>query len=758
MSFSLHRLPKVPAAPGRGDDPRADPTPRRQRAEGGLLWPLGDFLAIWRWHGVLMMGRGAQLGSQGSGYFHHETRFLSHAELKVDGRKIQSASAAVCGPDSLTARFLAHPGQPKPDPDGRVPQPSLEIELQCRLGRQLALAYRFVNRSPAPIAARLEWRIDADFIDQGGVESGRRRPRVQVERHWQAPDGLLLRSLHPKLRHATQVHLAGPSPFHWRQGEVHCALELDAQEEARIDIEITPLFDQAYAAELASIDNPIAPGRWRDGCSRLSVANAAVQQAWDTAAADLEALQLGDGQGDEPFTPAAGVPHYLGLFGRDTLMTGWQTGLLNPSILTGSLQLVGRWTADAIDPAHDAQPGRVLHQRELGPMALLGRNPFLRYFGDHSASALYLLGVASAYARSGDKERFAACRDPALRTLEWMDRFGDRDGDGLYEYATTARKGGLKNQGWKDSNEAIVYPDGRIVPDPIVVCEVQALFAAAKQAMASAFRAAGDAALADDLAGQAAEARQRFLQTLWMEDKGFVALGLDPEKGQIRSLASNGGECLAYGVLDHGQAQRVADRIMQPDFFSGWGVRTLCAAHPAYNPLGYHLGSVWPCFSALVARGFARYGFDAHLHALAGALFDAAGLFEQHRLPELFGGHARGDTDARPGLYPNACWPQAWSAGAIVLLVDTLLGLRPAAPLGAVLIEPRLPEWLDRVALRDVRLGKGRLDLEVRRRAGGEMVCEVRANTTGLRLHGPDLAEPSAAEAEAVRAHAYSLP
>jgi glycogen debranching enzyme len=276
--------------------------------------------------------------------------------------------------------------------------------------------------------------------------------------------------------------------------------------------------------------------------------------------------------------------------------------------------------------------------------------------------------------------------------------------------------------------------------------------------MASAFGSAGEAARADDLARQAAQARRRFQDCLWMEDEGFVALGLDPDKRQIRTLASNAGECLAYGVLDENQAKRVADRVMGPDFFSGWGIRTLAASHPAYNPLGYHLGSVWPCFSALVARGLARYGFDEHLHALARALFDAAGLFEHHRLPELFGGHARGQPDARPGLYPNACWPQAWSAGSILLLVDTLVGLKPAAPLGAALVQPRLPDWLELVSLSGIRLGKGHIDLEVRREAGGEMVCEVRANTSGLRLYGPGLADASAPDLEAVRAYVASLP
>jgi glycogen debranching enzyme len=391
-------------------------------------------------------------------------------------------------------------------------------------------------------------------------------------------------------------------------------------------------------------------------------------------------------------------------------------------------------------------------------MALLGKTPFLRYYGDHSASALFLIGLADAYARSGSAGWFRERRDLALRTLDWMDRYGDLDGDGLYEYRTFAGRHGLKNQGWKDSNEAILHPDGVLVPDPIVVCEIQALFAAAKQAMAAAFESAGEDALARDLAGQAEQARRLFEQTMWMEDEGFLAMGLDPDKRQIRTLASNAGESLAYGPLDEAKARRVADRLMRPDFFTGWGLRTLTASHPAYNPLGYHLGSVWPCFSALTARGFARYGFVEHCHTLTRALFEATTLFDHHRLPELFGGHARDEADRPPGLYPEACWPQAWSSGAIILLVDTLVGLKPAAPLGAVLVEPKLPPWLPRASLAGIRLGAGRLDLNVDRRPNGDMLCQVGANSTGLRVFGPGLQAPSPAEAEALRAYVGSLP
>jgi glycogen debranching enzyme len=251
----------------------------------------------------------------------------------------------------------------------------------------------------------------------------------------------------------------------------------------------------------------------------------------------------------------------------------------------------------------------------------------------------------------------------------------------------------------------------------------------------------GECELADDLEAQATEARRRFNEAFWMEDEGFVALGIDPSKEQITSIASNAGECLAYGVLDPDRARRVAERLMQPDLFSGWGIRTLSATHPAFNPLGYHLGSVWPCFTALTARGLARHGIWEAAHTLAKALLDATKLFDGGRLPELFGGHARDGEHPHPGLYPNACSPQAWSAGAIVLLVDTLVGLKPAAPLGAAVLEPNLPAWLPEITLRNVALGGGRIDLRVWRQPDGRSSCEVLADSSGLRLMGPGLGE-----------------
>ncbi|MGH2930604.1 MAG: hypothetical protein ACRDL8_20540, partial [Solirubrobacteraceae bacterium] len=336
----------------------------------------------------------------------------------------------------------------------------------------------------------LSWRAAADFRDQSGGGAEDDDSAAEADLEW-AQEALTLSSRHPKVKHAVRLAFSGGQRFYVEGSTVRCETHLASQEAARILVEVAPRFDPAFAHELppsAGTD----PKTWRDACARLETGSSQLGLAWERAAADIEALQLGDGEGEEGFVPAAGSPHYIGLFGRDVLMTALQTLALNPATARGALGLVGGWTADRYDPDRDAQPGRVLHQRQLGPWALTGKTPFLRYWGDHSASGLFLLCLAQTFAHDGDAGRFRSHRDLALRVLEWMDRDGDLDGDGLYEYRTLAGDKGLKNQGWKDSRDAILYPDGKIASDPLAVCEVQGLFYAAKRAMGACFRAVGD--------------------------------------------------------------------------------------------------------------------------------------------------------------------------------------------------------------------------------------------------------------------------
>ncbi|MGH7083170.1 MAG: amylo-alpha-1,6-glucosidase, partial [Acetobacteraceae bacterium] len=426
--------------------------------------------------------------------------------------------------------------------------------------------------------------------------------------------------------------------------------------------------------------------------------------------------------GAEPFMIAAGMPNYTGLFGRDAYFTGLQTAILNPATLSGALQVISRWNADTTDDLHDAEPGKVLHQRERGPLAALGKTPYLHYYGDYSTPGLFLLAAATDLAHTGDFAYFRSLRDKLLRTLEWMEK--SADSEGFYPYRTRSRKG-IKNQSWKDSGEAVLYPDGRMVQNPIAIADVQGLYYAAKQAIALAFAAAGEQDRADRLIAEAETLKRQFNERFWMPEARFFAMALDPDQQQVRTIASEPSACLAYGILDDDKAGAVAERLLADDMFSGWGIRTLSSRHPAFNPFAYHLGSVWPSPNSIAAYGLKRYGFDAAMQKVAEGLFAASQVFDLDRLPEVFGGHTRDARHPHPGLYPGACSPQAWSAGAVILLVTTMLGLLPLAPRRVLIVDPALPEWLPEVTLRNIQVGPSRAGLRFRRDSSGHTEVEV---------------------------------
>jgi glycogen debranching enzyme len=406
-------------------------------------------------------------------------------------------------------------------------------------------------------------------------------------------------------------------------------------------------------------------------------------------------------------------------------------------MLRGSLRQIAQWNAKKYDERFDEEPGRVIHQRELGPLSLLEKNPFIHYYGDYSAPGLFLIDMAWDLALTGDKEFFLSMRDKMLATLEWMERDGDSDADEFYEYETKAGSWGEKNQGWKDSREAILYGDGRLVKDPIALVEIQGCYYAAKQLMGLAFASLGDERRAADLLAEAERLKRRFNEKFWMPEERYFALALDPAKNPVRTIAADPGQCLAYGIIDDDKAEPVATRLLMPDLFSGWGVRTLSDRHPAFNPFAYHLGSVWPAANAIIGFGLKRYGFNEQLHRLAKAMFDAAQLFDFDRLPEVFGGQPRDRRHPHPGIYPDTNSPQAWSAGAVVLIIHSMLGLIPVAPRQTLIIDPDLPEWLPRLRLSNIRVGNAQVSLRFWRDAAGCTQHEVVEQQGELHIHHP---------------------
>jgi glycogen debranching enzyme len=378
-----------------------------------------------------------------------------------------------------------------------------------------------------------------------------------------------------------------------------------------------------------------------------------------------------------------------------------------------------------------------VHEMRRGPLADLNLLPRAAYYGSQTTTAMFVVALSEYWHWTGDSAALDHYRGAMLRTFDWAARYGDRDGDGFLEYERRSPKG-LKNHGWKDSDEAIRYPNGRLVENPIATVEEQAYHWIALQRAAEIFVALDDQGRADEFLERARQLRRRWHDAFWMADEGFYAMAIGPEKEQVRSIGSNAGHAMAAGLVPPEHAARCADRLMADDLFSGWGVRTLSVQHPSYNPLGYHLGTVWPVENATFALGFKRYGLDDHVERLATAMFDAARHFRHHRLPEAIAGYARGET-AIPTVYPGSNSPQAWSASAIVQLLQAMLGIYAFAPAHIlVLVRPRLPEWLPRVLVRGMRVGDARVSLRFERGRDGYADAEIiERSSTLFVLHVP---------------------
>jgi glycogen debranching enzyme len=454
----------------------------------------------------------------------------------------------------------------------------------------------------------------------------------------------------------------------------------------------------------------------------------------EQAKRDLAALRLPDlDRHERAWTMAAGLPIYLALFGRDTLTASWQAAMLGPAMMEGTLYELAKWTGKEEDDWRDEQPGRMLHEAHTGPLEALNVNPRSRYYGSTTTSSFYPVVVSELWHWTGNRDLVRPLVKTALEALRWLDREANLTGRGFYEYQTRSSQG-VTNQAWKDSGDAIVYEDGTQVKAPIAACEEQGFVYVAKLHLGEVLWWLGERDEARSLWHEASELKKRFNDAFWLENEGFFAMALDSQGRPVRSAGSNPGHCLASGIVDRALAARTADRLFATDLFSGWGIRTLSADHPAYNPYSYHRGSVWPVEQGTFALGFMRYGLWDRVEQIARAQFDAACLFEHYRLPELFAGHPRDENHPFPALYPQANSPQAWSASSVFCVLQAMLGLYPYAPLRTLFVDPHLPEWLPDIRLADLRVGAARITLRFRRSKDGETRYTVESLDGPLRV------------------------
>jgi glycogen debranching enzyme len=424
--------------------------------------------------------------------------------------------------------------------------------------------------------------------------------------------------------------------------------------------------------------------------------------------ADLRLLvNHGPGAGERYI--AAGVPWFTALFGRDSIITALQTLAFRPQIAVETLDVLAGLQATEVDDWRDAEPGKILHELRRGETALDGELPHSPYYGSVDSTPLWLILLGATYDWTGDLSIVDRLWPNALAALNWIDEWGDRDGDGFVEYERRSTRG-LLNQGWKDSGDAIRDRNGNQLAAPIALAEVQGYVFDAKKRMAVLARIRGDDELANRLEADAEKLRARFEEAFWVEDQRYYAMALDGEKRQADAIGSNAGQCLWSGIVSPQRARDVADRLLGPSLFSGWGIRTYADGQPGYTPFGYHTGTVWPHDNSLAAAGLKRYGFQDEANRLVGTVFEAAQQFVDFRLPELFCGFDR--DGSAPVPYPVACSPQAWSAGAAFMFLETMVGLRAHADRRELeLLRPNLPDWLGKVTITNLRIGDASVDL-----------------------------------------------
>jgi glycogen debranching enzyme len=479
---------------------------------------------------------------------------------------------------------------------------------------------------------------------------------------------------------------------------------------------------------------------WLAAVLKIRCSNEEFYRLYRQALEDMAALRLPIvGTDQKAFLPAAGLPWFVAPFGRDSLIVSLANMLIYPDFARGTLDVLGSLQAKAEDDYRDAEPGKILHEIRYGELAHFKLIPHTPYYGTADATPLYLITLHAAWRATGDKALLERHLKTAEQCLSWIDNYGDRDGDGFQEYQTRSSSG-YENMGWKDSGDSVVYPDGSLVRGPKALCELQGYVYDAWLRMAEIFEELGESGRAEELRKKAAALFERFNEAFWDEELGFYAFALDGGKKKVLTVASNAGHCLWSGIVPPERAETVVKRLMAPDMWSGWGIRTLSSLHPAFNPYNYQTGSVWPHDNAIIALGFKRYGFGAEAARIARDISDAGSHFLSNQLPELYTTIER-DEDSFPVQYLGANVPQAWAAGSVFALMQAILGFVPDAPRGKLYIDPLLPKWLPDLTVLDLHVGRHRFDIRFWRDGDQTQfeVLEGDANAVERRSFGAQL-------------------
>jgi glycogen debranching enzyme len=678
----------------------------------------GDTFIVTDDHGDI----GASSGDP-DGLFHADTRFLSRLELLLNDEHPLLLGSNVRDDNSMLAVDLTNPDYYE---NGEIVLRKDVVHIARTVFVWRGAAYQRLalrNHGDRPVTLRLRLGFGSDFADLFEVRGMRRPRRGHVASAMTAPDQVVLsyRGLDAVLRQ-TQL-IFDPEPNELTEAAASYEIKLTPGEATRIFL-VATCNQPDGARPLPFLRGLLTAHRERRtatrGMTTVETSNELFNEVLCRSAADLAMLMTDTAQGRYPY---AGIPWYSTTFGRDGLITALQMLWCDPSIARGVLSRLGAFQARRHDPSSDAEPGKILHEMRSGEMAALGEVPFRLYYGSVDSTPLFVLLAGLTIERTGDDALLAELWPSIEAALNWIDVDGDRDRDGFVEYYRQTENG-LANQGWKDSYDAIFHTDGRFAKGPIALAEVQGYVFAAKQVAARCARRLNRLERANQLAAQAARLAERFEEAFWCDQIQSYALALDGDKKPCVVRTSNAGQVLFTGIAREDRARRVADSLMSPAFFSGWGIRTVARGEVRYNPMSYHNGSVWPHDNALIALGFARYGFKRAVGRLAIGLSEAAAYMDLRRLPELFCGFQR-ERRRGPTLYPVACAPQAWASATPFSLIEAMLGLEFRPETQEIhLRDPRLPAFLDQVILRNLTVGGSSMDLRVHRH-GDEVSIEV---------------------------------
>lgn len=655
------------------------------------------------------------------GIYHDGTRFLSGLLLELEGARPFFLSSTVRDENDQLAISLTNPDLLDGD-QVRLPLGTLHLAVRRFLWNGVChQQLRINNHGLGPVKTSLGLHFEADFADIFEVRGMKRKARGQHLPAEVSRDSVIFgyRGLDGVVRR-TRLKF-DPPPTGLTSSAARMEVELRPQQDVTFTVSIAcerdstvrdvplrdvtvrpiPRFEEARAQAQSDLEKYSA---W--SC-HLRTSNSQINAWINRAVSDLHMLTTELPTGPYPY---AGIPWFNTPFGRDGLITALECLWLRPDLARGVLSYLAATQATEVIPEEDAEPGKILHETRQGEMAAAKEMPFGRYYGSADATPLFVFLAGAYYERTADRPLLESIWPHVEAALEWIDRYGDRDGDGLIEYSRQSPSG-LLHQGWKDSDDAIFHADGSLAEGPVALCEVQGYVYAAWRAGAAMAAVLGRTGRAERMSHKADQLQERFERAFWCDELSTYALALDGDKRPCRVRTSNAGQCLFTGIARPERAHQVARTLFTPGSFSGWGVRTVAVSEKRYNPMSYHNGSVWPHDNALVALGLSRYGHaDKSLRIWTG-LFQAGLYFDLHRMPELFCGFAQ-DAGEGPVSYPVACAPQAWSAASVFLLIQAILRLEINGPAGQIrLTRPTLPSALGELRIHNLQVAGGSVDL-----------------------------------------------